>query len=208
MEQNYISHKLQMSLSTTVSKNILARIQNYYTGNLKRMLLKWKQTIDSENKLLNLNKQMKSQITSMKQQLEGNSAQLQAKKDQLRQRMASHQKDAKDLAADYAEKVKKQRSATDNKEGMKQRLMDQYNQQKRQNKQLKEKLDQTEMTVQQFISEMGFLIDQGVQQPPPASTRVQPGASLNGGRNIPQPNRTHYVGGGSGESTGGSASIF
>ena len=41
--------------------------------------------------------------------------------------MASHQKDAKDLAADYAEKVKKQRSATDNKEGMKQRLMDQYN---------------------------------------------------------------------------------
>ena len=66
MEQNYISHKLQMSLSTTVSKNILQKIQNYYTANLKRMLLKWKQTIDSENKLLNLNKQMKSQISSMK----------------------------------------------------------------------------------------------------------------------------------------------
>jgi len=49
--------------------------------------------------------------------------------------------------------------------------MEQYNQQKRQNKQLKEKLEQTELTVQSFISEMGFLIDQGVQQPP-QSTRV------------------------------------
>lgn len=207
MEQNYISHKLQMSLSTTVSKNILQKIQNYYTANLKRMLLKWKQTIDSENKLLNLNKQMKSQISSMKQQLDGNQAQLQAKKDLLRSKIASHQKDAKDLAADYAEKVKKQRSGPENKEGTKQRLMEQYNQQKRQNKQLKEKLEQTELTVQSFISEMGFLIDQGVQQPP-QSTRVQAGVGLTGGRNMPQPNRTHYVGGGSGESTGGSASIF
>ena len=171
------------------------------------MLLKWKQTIDSENKLLNLNKQMKSQISSMKQQLDGNQAQLQAKRDLLRSKMASHQKDAKDLAADYAEKVKKQRSGSENKEGAKQRLMEQYNQQKRQNKQLKEKLEQTELTVQSFISEMGFLIDQGVQQPP-QSTRVQAGAGLTGVRNMPQPNRTHYVGGGSGESTGGSASIF
>ena len=207
MEQNYIFHKLQMSLSTTVSKNILQNIQNYYTANLKRMLLKWKQTIDSENKLLNLNKQMKSQISSMKQQLDGNQAKLQAKKDLLRSKIASNQKDAKDLAADYAEKVKKQRSGPENKEGTKQRLMEQYNQQKRQNKQLKEKLEQTELTVQSFISEMGFLIDQGVQQPP-QSTRVQAGVGLTGGRNMPQPNRTHYVGGGSGESTGGSARIF
>ena len=66
MEQNYISHKLQMSLNQTVSKNILSRIQNYSTRNLKRMLLKWKQTIDSENKLLDLNKQMKSQISQLK----------------------------------------------------------------------------------------------------------------------------------------------
>ena len=62
--------------------------------------------------------------------------------------------------------------------------MEQYNQQKRQNKQLKEKLEQTELTVQSFISEMGFLIDQGVQQPP-QSTRVQAGAGLTGVRNMP-----------------------
>lgn len=171
------------------------------------MLLKWKQTVHSENKLLNLNKQMKSQVSSLKQQLEGNQAQLQAKKDLLKQKIATHQRDAKDLASDYAQKIKKQRSAADNKDGQKQRLMDQYNQLKRQNKQLKEKLDSTELTVQQFISEMGFLIDQGAQQPP-ASTRVPGGASMTGGRNVVQPNRTHYVGGGSGESTGGSASIF
>ncbi len=66
------------------------------------------------------------------------------------------------------------------------------------------------MCVQQFIGEMGFLIDQGdMPQQPPASTRNPVGVSLTAGRNAnTQQNRTHYAGGGSGESTGGSASIF
>jgi hypothetical protein len=61
---------------------------------------------------------------------------------------------------------------------------------------------------------MGFLIDQGDISPPAltnAGTRTTrdsaAGATLAAGRNT-QPNRTHYAGGGSGESTGGSASIF
>jgi competence CoiA-like predicted nuclease len=124
-------------------------------------------------------------------------------------RQTARKREAADLAQDYAAKVKKQRQVPEKKELVKQRLMEQYGQQKRQNKQLREKLEQTEQVVQQFISEMGFLIDSGdaVQQPA-ASTRVVAGPGLAAGRNGVQATRTHYAGGGSGESTGGSASIF
>jgi uncharacterized membrane protein YgaE (UPF0421/DUF939 family) len=58
-----------MALSQTVSKKVLARLQNQAGRNLKRMFNKWKMLCESENQLLNYNQQLKGRIGQLKEQL-------------------------------------------------------------------------------------------------------------------------------------------
>ena len=58
-----------MALSQTVSKKVLARLQNHAGSNLKRMFNKWKLLCESENHLLNFNLQLKGQIGQLKDKI-------------------------------------------------------------------------------------------------------------------------------------------
>lgn len=50
------------------------------------------------------------------------------------------------------------------KEQLKAKLLEQYNQEKRKNRQLKEKSEENDMMVSQFLSDMGQMIDNAEQE--------------------------------------------
>ena len=168
---------------TLQQQSRLQNIQNRMDAHKKQL----KRQIDQTQKLFDENEASSQNLDEKHLMLKQKLSQMQSKHLSIKESIESQKqanqavkvkKEPGRAAQDYADKIKqerqqKQQNSTSGagssrleqakKESMKQRLVDQHNQLKRQNRNLKEKLEKTQSNVEQFLGEMGSLIDQAEQ---------------------------------------------